>query len=221
VAYLAPVAGTPVPTASMVRWCCDVLVRRGYVEAVTGALADSERPGFAAAGFEVREHLHLLTHQLDRVPPAPDASLRRGWRPDRRAALEVDAAAFDPFWRLDALGLAEALQATPVTRFRLAAAAQRSDPPGIAGYAVSGIAGRQGYLQRLAVRPAQQGAGLGRALVVDSLVWMKRRRATRAVVNTQVGNDRALALYEHLGFRLQPSGLAVLTRSLVDRELTT
>jgi len=32
----------------------------------------------------------------------------------------------------------------------------------------------------------------------------------RTVVNTQERNGRALALYERLGFRLQPGGLAVL-----------
>lgn len=208
----------------MVRWCCDLLAGRGYVRAVTGALADGERDGFAAAGFEIREHLHLLMHDLDRLDDlarADNVPLRRGWRFDRHTALEVDTESFDPFWQLDVLGLAEALHATPVTRFRIAGSPGAAGPSRITGYAVSGLAGRQGYLQRLAVRPVAQGTGVGRALVVDSLAWMKRKRAERAVVNTQVGNDRALALYEHLGFHLQPSGLTVLTRHLVDRELTT
>jgi ribosomal protein S18 acetylase RimI-like enzyme len=39
---------------------------------------------------------------------------------------------------------------------------------------------------------------------------MKRRGAVRAMVNTQERNTDALRLYEHLGFRLQPGGLAVL-----------
>jgi len=50
---------------------------------------------------------------------------------------------------------------------------------------------------------------------------MRRRGASQVVVNTQVGNERALRLYQHLGFRLEPSGLAVLTRRLEDRELTS
>jgi ribosomal protein S18 acetylase RimI-like enzyme len=91
----------------------------------------------------------------------------------------------------------------------------------VTGYAVSGLAGRQGYLQRLAVDPTTWGQGQGRALVLDGLHWMRRRGARRAVVNTQVGNDRALALYEALGFQLQPTGLAVLARRLPDRELTS
>jgi hypothetical protein len=34
------------------------------------------------------------------------------------------------------------------------------------------------------------------------------------MVNTQEQNDGALALYQHLGFRLQPGGLAVLQIAL-------
>lgn len=217
VAYLAPVSETPPPTADMVRWCCSLLARRGYAEVVTGALAAPEREGFVAAGFEVREELHLLSHDLDDLPslvPRPVVPLRRGWRTDRGRALEVDALAFSPFWQLDTSGLTEALHATPVSRFRVAG----RNP--LTGYAVSGLAGRQGYLQRVAVDPAAWGRGHGRALVLDGLHWMRRRGARRAVVNTQVGNGRALDLYERLGFDLQPSGLAVLARRLPDRELT-
>jgi ribosomal protein S18 acetylase RimI-like enzyme len=213
VAYLAPVAECPPPTTDMVRWCCALLVGRGYAEAVTGALAATEQRGFVEAGFEVREELHLLEHDLEALPrEAPAVPLRRGRRRDRGAALAVDARAFSPFWRLDEEGFADALAATPLARFRV------TGHHPLTGYAVSGLAGRRGYLQRLAVDPERWGRGEGRALVLDSLSWMRRRGARRAVVNTQVGNDRALALYERLGFRLQPHGLTVLTRRLVDHE---
>ena len=43
---------------------------------------------------------------------------------------------------------------------------------------------------------------------------MKRRGVDRAMVNTQEHNDSALSLYQHLGFRLQPGGLAVLQITL-------
>lgn len=213
VAHVTPVAELPPPTASMVEHTCDVLARRGYRTVVTGALSERERRGFLAAGFTVREELHLLATELVDVPPAPRAPLRRGRRRDRRAALAVDAESFDPFWRLDETGLEDALTATPSARFRVAVERRR-----VLGYAVCGRAGRRGYVQRLAVDPAEQGRGLGRALLVDGLRWLVRRGATRAVVNTQVGNERALALYDSLGFRLQPTGLAVLTRPLEDHQ---
>jgi GNAT superfamily N-acetyltransferase len=135
--------------------------------------------------------------------------LRRARRCDRVAALAVDARSFDPFWRLDEAGLDEAIDATPASRFRVAEHAG-----GVIGYAVSGRAGSRGFLQRLAVEPDVRGQGIGTALVIDGLRWMKRRGATRAMVNTQERNESALQLYQRLGFQLQPGGLAVLHASL-------
>ncbi len=84
--------------------------------------------------------------------------------------------------------------------------------PDPVGYLVTGRAGARGYLQRLAVDPAQQRLGIGTALVVDGLRWLRRHGVQRAVVNTQESNTGALAMYEHLGFRRQAVGLSVLAR---------
>ncbi len=69
------------------------------------------------------------------------------------------------------------------------------------GYAITGRAGDQGYLQRLAVAAAARRTGVGRALALDGLRWLRRRGVARAVVNTQYGNDAALALYLRIGFQ--------------------
>ncbi|MBW3547224.1 MAG: GNAT family N-acetyltransferase [Actinobacteria bacterium] len=214
VACLAPVADTPGPTPAMVQHCCAMLERQGFTEVVTAALSVHEQRGFLLCGFEVREELHLLSRELDTLPRAPDAPLRRGRRRDRRPTLEIDTMAFPPFWRLDETGLVDAMAATPSARFRVAGHGR------VLGYAVSGRAGARGYLQRLAVHPGAQGRGLGRALVLDGLRWMRRGGVIRAMVNTQVENDRALQLYQSMGFRMEPTGLAVLVRRLPDRELT-
>ena len=214
-AYVTPVAETPPASVAMVRHCCELLSGQGYSEVVTGALGRREQRGFLQAGFEVREELHLLSRSLRDLPRAGPAPLRRGHRRDRQRVLEVDALAFPPFWRLDDAGMTEALSATRSARLRVA------DEGEVVGYAVSGRSGTKGYLQRLAVHPAAQGRGLGRALVIDGLRWMRRHGADQVVVNTQIGNQRALALYSRLGFRLEPSGLAVLARRLEDRELTS
>jgi ribosomal protein S18 acetylase RimI-like enzyme len=208
IAYMAPATERP-PSVAMVRHACAVLADRGYCEVLTAALSEPERAGFVAAGFETRDSLHLLAHDLHDLPKAPAHGLRRGRRSDRGAALEVDGRAFPNFWRLDEGGLHEALNATPSARFRVAAGRRQ-----VVGYAVTGRAGRRGYLQRLAVHPDAQGRGIGRALVLDSLSWMRRRGVANAVVNTQVANERALALYLATGFRLQPSGLEVLGRTI-------
>ena len=212
-AYLNPLPGGPLPSSDFVRRCLRSLEREGYRRVVTGALSPAEQSAFRAAGFVPAEHLHLLSHDLRSLPDPQSAPplLRRAGRHDHEGVLAVDGLAFDPFWRLDSAGLREALEATPHTRFRVAVDGTRSV---VIGYAVTGRAGRRGYLQRLAVHPAHQRAGVGLVLVVDALRWLRRWRAERAMVNTQLANDRALALYERVGFRKEASGLSVLAREL-------
>ena len=117
IAYIAPLVDGAPATVDAVRRCCEVLGGRGFREVITAALGPAESRGFIEAGFEVRERLHLLAHDLLDVPVAPPAPLRRGRRIDRPAALDVDARSFDTFWRLDAGGFDEAIAATPSSRF--------------------------------------------------------------------------------------------------------
>jgi [ribosomal protein S18]-alanine N-acetyltransferase len=209
VACITPFPDAPVPSTAFVRRCVDQLARQGFSKVVTSALTTPEQSGFLFAGFTVQERLHLLGHDLTDIPQADTRELRRAHRADHAAVLAVDEAAFPPFWRIDEAGLAEALGATPHVRFRLA-----DNPSGITAYAVTGRSGRRGFLQRLAVVPDQQRLGLGRALVVDALHWLRRWRVEQAVVNTQLGNDPAVALYESVGFVHEPEGLCVLSLEL-------
>jgi ribosomal protein S18 acetylase RimI-like enzyme len=215
VAYLAPLPPAGAPSVDFLHRCLETLQARGFTEVVTSALAPAEQAGFRTLGFEEHERLHLLSHDLlDIARPSREAErlLRRGRGGDWPAVLAVDAAAFAPFWRLDASGLSEAIDATPVTRFRVASPARRS--PEVLAYSVTGFSGTQGYLQRLAVDPRHRRRGLGRALGLDGLRWLRRKGVSEAVVNTQLGNEPALALYLSLGFRMEPMQLSVLHRRL-------
>ncbi len=214
-AYLSPLAGAALPSAAFVSRSVQRLADQGYRRVVTGALTAAEQVGFRAAGFEVTEHLHLLSHDLQELPEATStvALLRRCGRRDRVRVLEVDHLAFEPFWQLDESALHEALAATPHARFRVAV---DSGDQQVIGYAITGRSGRRGYLQRLAVHPGCQRQGFGLLLVVDALRWLRRWRADRATVNTQLANGGALALYERVGFQREPSGLSVLARDLHD-----
>jgi GNAT superfamily N-acetyltransferase len=206
VALLAPIGGRPIGR-SAIRACLEQLEHDGFTSVLTSALAPSDQEPFLELGFAVRDRLHLLAHDLRVLPEVGRRGLRRARRSDRRHVLAVDAAAFPPFWRLDDTGLDDALDATPVARFRVAAG-----PHG--GYAITGRAGPRGYLQRLAVHPAAQGRGTGSALIVDGLRWARRWGAREVMVNTQTGNDGAVRLYERLGFVHRPEGLVVLDRAL-------
>jgi len=214
VALLTPLPGAPLPTLAFVRRCVDTLWAQGFTGVVTGALAPAEQRAFLAAGFTEAERLHLLCHNLSDLPPVSGPGARRA-RPRRARARErgpvlaLDAKSFPSFWQLDEAGLTDALTATSHSRFAVAV----DDATGrVVGYAISGRSGRNGYLQRLAVDPDEQGRGLGQALVADGLRWLSRWRAEQCIVNTQWGNEVALGLYERVGFRRLPEALAVLSK---------
>jgi ribosomal protein S18 acetylase RimI-like enzyme len=201
IAYLAPRPGASAPDASAVVDLRARLAGAGFGHAVTAALEPAEAEGFLAAGFEVREHLHVLSRSTAAaLASSNDVPIRRARRADRNAVLAVDEVAFPAFWRLDRAGLDDALAATPTARFRLGTG---PDDDGVVAYAIWGRAGTRGYLQRLAVDPEHRRAGYASALVADGLRWLRRRGSTTAVVNTQVDNGAALTLYERLGFARQ------------------
>ena len=200
--------GSDAPSPRALRRLLERLQQAGYREVVTNALGPATSLPLVDVGFAVRGRLHLLAHDLESLP-SPSGRTRRATRTDRDALLAADAAAFDEFWRFDALGLREAARATPRSHLRVA-----PTPDDPRGYGLFGRAGTAGYVQRLAVAPDVQRRGLGHALLTDGLRWLRSHGAKRVYVNTQEDNDRALALYLRAGFRQLPAGLHVLGREL-------
>ncbi|MEX2100710.1 MAG: GNAT family N-acetyltransferase [Acidimicrobiia bacterium] len=176
-------------------------------------MSHDETEAFLAAGLTVHEHLHLLACDLVSEPVPPARATARATIRDRKTIVALDNAAFDPFWRLGAAGMRDALDATPKSRFRVGRSERRlrsGTATRVAAYAITGRAGDHGYLQRVAVHPDARKRGWGRTLVADSLTWLWQNHATRAYVNTQIENRAALDLYEAAGFTLMPDGLCVL-----------
>lgn len=212
-AYLALGAEVARPSTQGLEHCLRTVADAGYRSVITSALHPDEAHVFELAHFEEFDRLCVLVHDLSGLAELAErrsaTRCRRGRRRDRAAALAVDAAAFPELWQLDATGFSEAVQATPRSRFRVALQRGR-----VSGYAITGRAGRQAFLQRLATAPELQRTGIGSALVLDALTWSARHRADRLLVNTQRQNGRARSLYERLGFVMTPTELVVLTRAL-------
>jgi ribosomal protein S18 acetylase RimI-like enzyme len=202
------VRGADAPSPRALERLLDRLRDDGYRQVLTNAVGPGTSVWLVESGFAVRGRLHLLEHPLDELS-RPSRRTRRATRADREAIVEVDAASFDEFWRFDDLALREATRATPRAHTRVA-----STKDVVFGYGLFGRAGATGYVQRLAVGPDGEGRGLGRALLHDGLRWLQMHGATRALVNTQEHNARALDLYLRAGFTRLPVGLCVLGREL-------
>ena len=121
-------------------------------------MSPNESEAFVDAGFSVQERLHLLALDLPHPGPAT-LPLAKAARRDRAAVLELDDLSFDDFWRLRPAGLKDTLDATPASRFHVA-----RDRDRVLAYAITGVAGRFGYLQRIAVHPEARRQRLGQRL---------------------------------------------------------
>lgn len=214
VAQMTPDPRATPPLTAGVRACLDALIEMGYRAVITAALRPTEVAAFTAAGFEPREELVVLLHDLTRIPP-PLFRTRRPRHRERPKVVAIDHAAFEPAWWMSSAGIDDARDATPTNRHRVIDADVLGEGDDLAGYSIIGRSGAVGYLQRVAVDPSLEGRGIGRSLVTDGLLWLRRRGARTATVNTQRVNARALALYEALGFTADPlATLTVLSREL-------
>lgn len=199
------------PVAGEVAAALDQAARRGYRAVRTSALFPASAAVLERVGFEPVDRLALLrldglAHRRPVAPGAPTRPLRR-WQ--RAAAATVDRAAFGPDWGNDPAGLAEIERATPRHRSRWVAPPGTDRRAGLAALAISGAAGRTGYLQRIAVAPDVQRRGLGTVLVADALTWMQSLGLAEALVNTGVANRPALDLYARFGFVRLPDVLTI------------
>jgi GNAT superfamily N-acetyltransferase len=166
---------------------------------------DEHRPqGFyARAGLDPIETVITYEAERSRIPPVAPSSIRferaEPARPDHLAALlAIDHAAFPWLWWNSAAEFRE-YHHTPGVELHLGYDGDR--PVTYLGFTT--FTG-WGHLDRIAVDPAAQGRGIGRAALSFALGVLLRRRANRIGVSTQEGNWRSRRLYEAFGFRRSP-----------------
>jgi ribosomal protein S18 acetylase RimI-like enzyme len=197
------------------------LVRGGpkFIEACADALLDLEAPSVLSpplptpaqrtwrnAGFLPYLELALLRGDLDPAVPAPDHLVVETSNLEVDELIEIDRAAFEPFWRLDRNGLLEAIEATPNSRVFVIR--ESSGRP--AAFFILGLGSALAYLQRLAVHPDWQGRGMGRSLVRAAGRKARAAGARGILLNTQFDNEPALNLYREEGYAVLPDPLVLM-----------
>lgn len=192
--------------ASFLDACATRLIALGATGVISPPLPISARRSWEQAGFQSYVDLALMRKSLDSAGRSPDHLVVENPGCDVETLLEIDAAAFSPFWRFNRDGLEEAIQATSRSTML---AIQGGEGHPIA-YAVVGFGSAISYLQRVAVNPKWQGHGMGRSLV--RVAGRKAREAGARVLllNTQTDNGPAITLYEDEGFVRLPEPLTLL-----------
>lgn len=172
------------------------------------ALYEGSSAVWRRSGFEEHAGLDIMERGLSGDIPSVDRDLVRAESdPDWDAVIDVDQVAFEGFWGMSRLGLAEAYQTNRSTSLLV------SGPPGhLSGYAIVGSQWGTVYLHRIGVRPDESGRGLGGALLRASIAWGSQTSSRSMVLNVRPENQRAKRLYERHGFVDTGSTLRVLRR---------
>jgi ribosomal-protein-alanine N-acetyltransferase len=171
----------------------------GVREAGILALHDWIQGPAQASGFDKTHEVIFLKWSSLSLPSRTEISpsIRRMRASDLPQVHSVDRQAFEPIWRNSKATLKQALGQSGY------ATVLESDDE-LIGYQISTISPLGGHIARLAISPARQGEGLGRALVRDALEQLGRSGISQITVNTQSDNRTSIELYQRLGFR--PTG---------------
>lgn len=186
--------------------CTRRLTAVGAPSVLSPPLPGNAHTTWLEAGFEPFLDLALMRLELDRPPCCPNHLVVDGSEIPLASLLEIDAAAFKPFWRFDEHGMTEAMEATASADTLII----RDADGGPAGFAIVGYGSAVAYLQRVAVHPMWQGQGMGRSLVRAAARRARKNGAKIMLLNTQFDNEPAIGLYRDEGFVLLPDPLSLL-----------
>lgn len=153
--------------------------------------------GLATSGYQLQDTV-LIYYKLGCECHAEgnrEVAIRPVRATDLEALCALDAAAFEPFWRLNA-GILR--QAMAEARYFLVA---ESDA-GIVGYLLAEQHGDEAHIGRIGVAPSVQRRGIGTRLIVEAFARMGADGMSSVYLNTQEDNETSRRLYEGLGFQL-------------------
>ena len=171
------------------------IARQGGARVAAIAIQPWFQDVLAGSGFDNPQHIVMLEWRSQPSPPRQPNGIRirRMTEADLPHVERTDAASFDPLWHNPLDTLRRALGQT------MYATVAESDR-GIIGYQLSTGGGQRAHLARLAVHPAVQGKGAGRALLNDLFNYLTSSGISRLSVNTQSDNSVSLRLYQRMGF---------------------
>ncbi|MFQ6101816.1 MAG: GNAT family N-acetyltransferase [Anaerolineae bacterium] len=180
------------------------LVLDGLRSRRTRALAwmeygDWARPYLQVRGFRPLTEVITLAKSDHALPDTSgaDARLRPASNADVPAVVAVDRAAFTPHWWHSEATMRR--RAATSSHFAVAEVAGE-----VVGYAEGELRRDQehvaAHLNRIAVRPAHQGHGIGASLLRDALRAFWKHGAERVTLNTQTNNRYSQRLYRRFGF---------------------
>ena len=195
-------------STEFVERCTDWLFGDGAPAVWSPPLSAHASTMWTRAGYRAHRQLALMERALDRPAGSGGFVGRAGRTEDWPEAARIDSLAFEGSWRMGAIGLHDAMSATPRSHFLVAETGSS-----VIAFAVVGAATHTGYLQRIAVTPEFQGQGVGRALLRQSMAWARKAGARSMLLNTQLDNDRAALLYQSEGFQRLPDRLTLYLRT--------
>jgi len=79
-----------------------------------------------------------------------------------------------------------------------------AETDGIIGAVMVGHDGHRGWLWYVAVDPARQRQGIGRALVAAAELWLKQRGVPKVHLMVRETNEAVTAFYSRMGYDLMP-----------------
>jgi len=169
------------------------------------------REVLAATGFvevdQVISYAYTSRHPLPVSPAA--ATLRRAGPAEANMVLNLNAAAFTPFWRYDSAKMLSWM----LTADHAVLAEVDGRPVGFS-LMTSTSSDEYAQLIRVATAPAVRGRGIGQQLVTDAMLYSQEIGAPGLALNTQASNTVSRHMYEALGFHVIGRAVAVMVYRL-------